>query len=470
MFYKKISSLFLSLSLILSLTITTYSASNAPSTDTSHWSSPAINFCTQNNLLLGDSDNYINPNLPLTRAQACALLSRINHLPGYKGAQIFTDVPIDSWFYSYVGAGYLNGYLQGYPNNSFAPDSPITRQDFLVILNRANSLSQATSLPNSNNLSNIADFQDISNYAKPACIAATNSKIVLCYPDTTFKPKNNITIGECAQIVYSYSKKLKYTDSPSPSSQPTPIKNNNNTQTAPKTMYASLAPYKTANYLSSGKITNTAPFTDFLLTIHNIPDIATYDSLEITANSGYQNVTAHAYPIRGESYSNAKTKNFQLMLNHTNYTSVKNHIFEVTPTQTLTVSFSHNIPSITGNYSIDTRVALMAEFTTPNIFRTKLGASLPTAQIRLTPIDFADGFMATDFSNTSIYTTTQSNNSSIIKENNLNSTTEFLTIDLTLKARLSNTNTKFTVNINNLPPKYKLVTSPIFNIFINTAL
>jgi hypothetical protein len=48
----------------------------------------------------------------------------------------FTDVPSGAWYANYVNWAYANGVSLGVSKTAFAPDIPITRQEFMTMLER----------------------------------------------------------------------------------------------------------------------------------------------------------------------------------------------------------------------------------------------------------------------------------------------------------------------------------------------
>lgn len=78
--------------------------------------------------LCGFPDGNFHPREGLTRAQAAAILCRIKGLtPDTSEASIFNDVPIDHWAAGYVKMAAEAGYLKGFPDKSFQPETSLTR-------------------------------------------------------------------------------------------------------------------------------------------------------------------------------------------------------------------------------------------------------------------------------------------------------------------------------------------------------
>jgi hypothetical protein len=55
---------------------------------------------------------------------------------GVADAANFPDVADDHWAVGSIAAAALRGWVTGYPDGSFLPDSPITRAEAVTIINR----------------------------------------------------------------------------------------------------------------------------------------------------------------------------------------------------------------------------------------------------------------------------------------------------------------------------------------------
>ena len=101
----------------------------------------AVKFCVANELMLGYKDNTFRPNEVLTRAQFVTVFCRMNDGKATSDDAVkgFTDA--DAIAKDYVDAvnwAVENKLVQGYEDNSFQPNAPLTRQIFCVILYRHN--------------------------------------------------------------------------------------------------------------------------------------------------------------------------------------------------------------------------------------------------------------------------------------------------------------------------------------------
>jgi len=76
----------------------------------------------------------LQPDLPLTRAEAAALLARATGTAPRTATAAFADVPRNHWAAGYIEAARVAGWLHGYPDGRFYPDLPIIRAEWATLL------------------------------------------------------------------------------------------------------------------------------------------------------------------------------------------------------------------------------------------------------------------------------------------------------------------------------------------------
>jgi parallel beta-helix repeat protein len=87
-----------------------------------------------------------------------------------------------------VAAAKGAGFISGYPDGTFRPDNPISRQEAAVIVARLLGLEGSGG--------QFADHQDIAPWAREAVAAVRAAGIMGGYPDGTFRPQNSLTRAE----------------------------------------------------------------------------------------------------------------------------------------------------------------------------------------------------------------------------------------------------------------------------------
>ena len=109
--------------------------------DIYHWEAVAV--LTATRILRGDEgQNRFRPNDTLTRAEAAAIISRVNlaaHVADMLPAAPtgFSDVPATHWAARYVAFAVEQGIIVGHPDGTFRPDDNVTGTQFAAMLLRS---------------------------------------------------------------------------------------------------------------------------------------------------------------------------------------------------------------------------------------------------------------------------------------------------------------------------------------------
>lgn len=161
-----------------------------------HWAYESIMSLVDKKVVSGYDDNTFRPNNAVTREEfvKMLLLATDNYSSGYDSE--FSDVPADSWYYTYVSCAYSNGIVEGIEDDVFGSGVNISRQDAAVMICRALSIE-------SENIDETAfgDFEKISDYAKNAVTALWERGVIDGDDNGYFNPKNNITRAEVSKIL-----------------------------------------------------------------------------------------------------------------------------------------------------------------------------------------------------------------------------------------------------------------------------
>ncbi len=199
---KRFFSLFLAAVMMVSLLAVNAHAANANKiTDYGdaygHWAYEALTWAVDNGVLVGTSEDKLNPDGYLTRAQMAAMIDRL--FGTYKSADIsrFTDVPRGSWHHDYIAQAVHMGTFAGYSNSRMGPDENITREQAMVVLARTVCLSSA----GNSVLTRFPDRNQVGAWAADAVSAMVERGYVSGYRDGRLNPKGQITRAEMAQIM-----------------------------------------------------------------------------------------------------------------------------------------------------------------------------------------------------------------------------------------------------------------------------
>lgn len=164
------------------------------------WALAAINDMYQRKIILGDGKGSFYPSSNTKRGDFILMVVRALGL--YADVdENFDDVPVDSYYYNGIGMAKKLGVINGDGNN-FYPESNITREDMMVIIQRALNAAGYESEPAEEDaLSQYGDAEEISEYAKPAVAFLTKSGYIKGTGGTA-APKNHATRAEITVILH----------------------------------------------------------------------------------------------------------------------------------------------------------------------------------------------------------------------------------------------------------------------------
>mgnify|MGYP002602359952 CR=1 FL=1 len=160
------------------------------------WYASAVSYVTQRGLFSGVSETQFAPSQSMTRGMLVSVLYRFNGT-SHTGSSPFADVSSNAWYSNAVSWAYANNLVSGVSDTSFAPNTPITREQAAVMLARYLKFS-GVALE-----SGTPDFQDtasISGYAKESVGAMQKAGLLSGDNEGNFRPDAQITRAEIASI------------------------------------------------------------------------------------------------------------------------------------------------------------------------------------------------------------------------------------------------------------------------------
>ena len=110
------------------------SGSTFEDVQTGHWFYKEVETLYNSGIVDGTGEHKFSPDAPATRAEFAVMAARFAGLD-YEGGNVFDDVPVGHWAYSYINAAANAGWVQGYPDGSFRPDEPISRAEVVRLVN-----------------------------------------------------------------------------------------------------------------------------------------------------------------------------------------------------------------------------------------------------------------------------------------------------------------------------------------------
>ena len=174
--------------------------------DTSYsWAVPYIDSLYLSGIISGSSsgsNKLYSPASPVTRGDFMLILYRALNLKTTSTATKFVDVPTGSYYYDAIMTARALGIAQG-SENYFYPNTPITREDAMVLVLRAVNITGET-IP-SGDVSGLSSYYDssvISDYSRSAVAALIKSGIITGSDDNKIYPQGNLTRAQVAAIIY----------------------------------------------------------------------------------------------------------------------------------------------------------------------------------------------------------------------------------------------------------------------------
>jgi len=98
------------------------------------WFNCAISTMSSMGIINGYPDGTFRPNEPITRAEFAAIAARFDKRTANTAAK-FSDIR-GHWAINEISVACENGWINGYPNGTFAPNQDITRAEAMTLVNR----------------------------------------------------------------------------------------------------------------------------------------------------------------------------------------------------------------------------------------------------------------------------------------------------------------------------------------------
>jgi hypothetical protein len=164
----------------------------------SHWAKDSIVKMAAMGYAKG-SDGLFRPDDKISRAEFVSLLIRVLGISNQDAVLKFTDVKPGDWFAKDVALAAEKGYVKGYEDGSFKPNSPITRQEIGTIIG---SLLEDDVTNADEILSLFSD--DIHQWAKLPVAKAVKAEIIKGLPGNIFGGVQNTTRAEATVMLLRY--------------------------------------------------------------------------------------------------------------------------------------------------------------------------------------------------------------------------------------------------------------------------
>jgi len=164
----------------------------------SHWAKDSIIEMAARGYVKG-SDGLFRPNDNISRAEFVSLLIRVLGMGNEDAIPKFNDVKATDWFAKDVAIAAEKGYVKGYEDGTFKPNSPISRQEIGTIIG---SLLE-DDVTNAHEILSI--FSDeVPEWAKVPVAKTVKAEIIKGLPGNIFGGAQNTTRAEAAVMLLRY--------------------------------------------------------------------------------------------------------------------------------------------------------------------------------------------------------------------------------------------------------------------------
>ena len=165
-----------------------------------HWAVAAIQYVYDNGLMTGISAHEFAPEATTTRAMIVSMLARLENVTSAESVG-FSDVSDGDWYATAVNWAANVGVVNGYEDNTFRPNTAITREQLAAILMNYASYK-------GKDVSNRADLDGYtdqpSTWAEEAMQWAVAEGLISGMTEDTLQPQGNATRAQVAAILQRF--------------------------------------------------------------------------------------------------------------------------------------------------------------------------------------------------------------------------------------------------------------------------
>lgn len=155
-----------------------------------HWAESTIKSFVNSKYINGYNDGTFRPDNLITRAEFVKILNKYFGLTN-KSGKVFSDTS-SHWAKEEIDIAVTNGIVNGFPDGTFKPEAPITREEASVMISNYKQISDK----DLDKLNTYKDSSEVSDWAQASVEGVLEQGYMSGYPDKTFGPKKNLTRAE----------------------------------------------------------------------------------------------------------------------------------------------------------------------------------------------------------------------------------------------------------------------------------
>ena len=166
------------------------------------WYKDAIQYAYDNGLMTGVSATEFAPEATTTRAMIVSILARLEGVTTAQAAG-FADVDDNDWYATAVNWAANVGVVNGYEDNTFQPNTAITREQLAAILMNY-AAYKGYDVSARADLSHYSDADSISSWANDVLLWAVAEGLLTGVTDDTIAPQAHATRAQVAAILQRF--------------------------------------------------------------------------------------------------------------------------------------------------------------------------------------------------------------------------------------------------------------------------
>ena len=191
-------------------TFTQNQSGTLPFTDvkTGDWFYEAVQYVYDKGMMTGVSADRFAPASTTTRGMIVTILYRLENEPAVSGGSAFTDVENGAWYADAVAWAAANDIVNGTSATTFAPNSPITREQMATMLYRFAQYKGMDAVTLQEHLTGYPDGGQVSDYAIPAMNWAVGQGLIAGMENGTLVPQGSATRAQVATILMRFCENI----------------------------------------------------------------------------------------------------------------------------------------------------------------------------------------------------------------------------------------------------------------------
>lgn len=170
------------------------------------WYAEAVSYVAAKGLMAGTSATTFGPHTAVTRAMTAQILYAMDGRPAVSMRSGFSDDSGSAWYSSALAYCRQNKLAGGFEDNTFRPDSPVTREQLAVMLH-AFASSRGMDTSEKSSLNRFEDRNAVSSWAEDAVKWCVGNSLMGGRDNGCLDPGATATRAEMAQMLKVFCEK-----------------------------------------------------------------------------------------------------------------------------------------------------------------------------------------------------------------------------------------------------------------------